>query len=116
MLKIDKNNIVLLTKGDSAVLELSLKAYFDNGFHAPYFPTRRDSIVLTLKESADHCSKVILKKDMQELSLFVFNPEDTRHLHCGIYYYDVQLITEDGEIYTVIPPSIFELLPEVNDE
>lgn len=38
---------------------------------------------------------------------------DTNTLDFGKYKYDVQLTTESEEVYTIIEPSIFEILPEV---
>ena len=40
-------------------------------------------------------------------------PEDTKELSFGKYLYDIQLTTADGDIYTVIPPTTFEILKEV---
>ena len=40
-------------------------------------------------------------------------PEDTKAMAFGKYVYDVQLTTADGDVYTIIPPTPFELLKAV---
>ena len=44
------------------------------------------------------------------------DPDDTKSLSFGTYYYDIQYTSADGEVTTIVPASAFELLPEVTYE
>ena len=116
MLKIGKDGRITLTRGDTASLQLYLDAYYDDGKHHWYEPHEFDTVTFTLKETPHEDSEVIFEKNLIELSFFLIDKKDTAHLKPGIYYYDVQILTEDGDRYTVVPPSVFEITWEVNTE
>lgn len=44
---------------------------------------------------------------------FKILPEDTEGCDFANYKYDVQLVTKDGDVFTVIEPSNLQILPEV---
>lgn len=107
MLNIVRNHI-LLTRGDTAVIEVKLH----NKNHRPYNIRDGDELIFTLKESV-RSSDVILRKQACDYQIKLF-PDDTNMLHFGDYVYDVQLKKENGDICTVIPPTTFTLMEEVN--
>ena len=106
MLKIDENNNITLTRGDTAVLELTVK---DDGATYDYSD---DLVQLTIKRNTV-TEEVLIQKTFTGGTV-VINPEDTATLRYTDLMYDVQLIKNDGGIYTVIPPRIFTIAEEVN--
>lgn len=106
MLKIDANNNVYLTRGDSAYLELNIRS--SNG---PYIFQDGDVIALTIKKSV-HDENVILQKLARDGELKI-EPSDTKLLDYGEYVYDIQITTSDGDVFTVISPAKFVLKDEV---
>lgn len=107
MLRIDKGHgmpySVILTQGDSAAIKLTLKDEEGNAVTLGDM----DTAVLSVKRSLDDTAYVLQLtiEDMQ----FVFKPGDTKTIHPGVYWFDVEVRMAGGEIYTVIPPSKFLL-------
>ena len=97
MFKINqKTNKIMITKGDNAALKI--KVMDADGFEREIFDD--DVIVLTVRKTADK-------------GVISFVPTDTKSLSVGSYHYDIQLTTFGGNIYTIIPDSIFEICQEV---
>lgn len=106
MLKI-KNNVIYLTRGDSAKIKINISDMCDNPF------VYAGSTVITFsakKKILDKdyvIQKIILNNNYIELS-----PNDTKDLDFGKYIYDVQIVF-DGKTHTVIPPSSLYICEEV---
>lgn len=109
MLTIDEENHIRLTRGDSAILSLSIEG--ENG--EPYVPTDADLILLTVKHTTREKAVLIQKRLMD--GAFRLTPEDTKNLDYWRYVYDVQLVQENGFTSTVIAPAVFEICEEVTD-
>ena len=82
-------------------------------------PSGEDKLTMTVKAAISDTEPVIVKtlgngitnKDgVCELHI---EPQDTRHLQCGVYVYDVELIMDGGYTDTIIPPSKFVITAEV---
>lgn len=67
---------------------------------------------MTIKKSIRDSIPCIQKKNVGSNAFHIL-PTDTNDLTFGKYIYDVQLTTNDGDIYTVIEPTVFELMKEV---
>lgn len=108
MLHVSENGEIELTRGDSAYLTVNVtkddgEAYeFQNG----------DYLTLTLKKTVKD-DTALLTKTIMGTDTFHIKPKDTAELNFGKYKYDVQLTTKDEDVFTVIPPSTFEILTEV---
>lgn len=109
MLYVESNGTVRLTRGDSARFKITIQQVDGN---EEYVIQPGDTLRMTVKKSVDEAGALI-KKEIVGESTFVFEPSDTDHLSYGKYKYDVELTTEAGEVYTVIEPTVFELLSEV---
>ena len=107
MLKIDENNNIFLTRSDTCNITLSVLN--DDGTEYDY---SSDLVQLTIKGSTN-TKHVIIQKNINS-DYFNISPDDTKDLEYGLYKYDVQIITENNEVYTVIGPCDFVLLDEVN--
>lgn len=79
-----------------------------------------DVIYLDVKKNAADRAAVIRKKataaDLINGTLpFVIYPEDTAELSAGDYWFDVRLVIDDKNIYTIIPMSKLHIVRNVTD-
>ena len=107
MFKIEsKTNTIYVTKGDNA--EIKVKIYDNSGKQRQIYAD--DRLTLTVKKSGyDTESFSVEGVD----GVFSILPEHTKSLATGYYYYDVQLNTFTGKVYTVIPKSNFVIKEEI---
>ncbi len=111
MFDIEKiTNKITLTRGDSAELEVVLS----DELSATYEMQESDCLIFTMKKSFDD-TVIALKKKVIGTNIFNFVPADTKKLSFGKYYYDIQLETASGEVYTVIPSSEFVVGEEISE-
>lgn len=98
MLMIEEN-VVYLTKGDDAVLEISLGTDGED-----YEMTESDVLTLTVREKPSTDYEALLTIDSNPGSnRLVILAKDTENVAVGRYSADVQLTTNDGKIITVWP-------------
>jgi hypothetical protein len=93
------NKQITLTRGDTAILAVELK----NQDGTDYEIQTGDKLVMTVKESITDTEAVISKT--ADNDVFTLEPSDTIGL-CGVYEYDIQLTTADGDVYTPIQSEI----------
>lgn len=109
MFYIESENYIYLTRGDTAYLSIDIK---NTVLNEEYVMKENDVITMSVKKDIrdDNYSfqKVIRGKNIIKIT-----PEDTENLEYGTYRYDIQLNTEDGDVFTVIGPSKFKILQEV---
>ena len=96
-----------MTRGDSEYLLIFCpKRPFTDG----------DEILFTVKKTV-YTREIELQKKAEILedgkAYIEILPEDTSCLDYGIYKYDVQLITPEGVVTTIVKPSGFNLTEEV---
>lgn len=108
MFKIDKRNRVTLTKGDTATM---LVQVFDLD-NKEYEILSTDTVTFTLRQN-NSAKTMALQKEATHDHYIIIDSEDTKELPLGLYMYDVQLVTKEGFVYTIIPPSYFSLTSEV---
>lgn len=93
-----ENDMVYLTRGDDAVLEVALAQDGD----VPYEMQPGDEMVFTVRALPSAESPVLLRVPSQS-GRIVLRHEDTADLEVGQYSADVQLLTADGKRITVWP-------------
>lgn len=105
---VNGNNITL-TRGDSLILHVSMTRNDE-----PYTPSAGDSIRFALGRDKRGTSEPIILKniDINDMTLRI-DPEDTKTLSYGTYYYDIEYTSEEGYVDTFIGPSSFKLTEEV---
>lgn len=108
MFFIDKNQNIKLTKGDTAMMKISVCDLAGK----PYEIKDNDVITMTIKTSQSAQSAALSKVADQD-HFIELSHSDTSSLAYGLYVYDVQLVTEDEKYYTIIPTRFFELTNEV---
>lgn len=109
MLKIMKDGTIQLTRGDTARLTVSITNEIDG---EEYVMKEDDTLVLSVKKTVND-AEVLLKKVLKGENTFHIEPKDTAKMKFGHYKYDVQLTTAGGDVYTVISPTVFEVMAEV---
>lgn len=109
MLYIESNNVIRLTRGDTAKLTVPIENDLDN---SSYVMDELDTLTFTIKKSVKDNGNLV-QKVVTGSNNFHIKPEDTNSLPFGKYVYDVQLTTAGGDVYTVIEPTSFEILSEV---
>lgn len=109
MLKVTLNGSVSLTRGDTAYLTVPM-VFEDSG--EPYEMGTADTLTLSVKKTVKD-TEFAFRKIVVGDNTFHIKPEDTADLPFGKYKYDIQLDTENGDVFTVTDISTFEVLPEV---
>lgn len=109
MLNVSSNGSIQLTRGDTARFSVSINNVVSD---EDYVIKNEDQLTLSIKKRITDENPCVSKTVIGS-SNFTIEPSDTSGLDFGNYIYDVQLTTESGDVYTVIPPTTFELLKEV---
>lgn len=106
MLTVDSENNITLTRGDTAILTLTVKKNgndYDFSDDLTQFTVKRNTVT----------SEIVFQKTFTGTSIQI-EPSDTKDLYYTDLKYDVQLITPDNGVYTVITPHDFIVAEEVN--
>lgn len=99
---------IKLTRGDTAYLSLDLTMDGE-----AYEYADGDTVTLSVRVNTDDNPEYLFQKVVNAGETIVIQPEDTKPLAYGRYKYDVQLNTVQGEVFTVIEPSTFQITEEV---
>lgn len=113
-MKIQGTNISMI-RGDSEAIKVSCRD--ESGADIPL--VEGDIVYFTIKRSTSTEEKTLQKivtEFTDGVALINIFPKDTRELKTGIYYYDIQLNRANGQVKTIIPPSIFTINAEVTYE
>ena len=105
LFKIDKNNKIFLTKGDSCQLEI--RVYDKDNNEVEITP----EAVITLTIRKNEQSDIVISKQA-DLNVIYLDPQDTKLLASGTYVYDVEYVL-GNEVQTIIPLSYFQLGEEI---
>lgn len=109
MLKISGNKISL-TRGDSAYITLTINT--DNGV---YVLNDGDEVRVQVRD-VPNTGDLIFEGNIEIINdeiVWHIYPAQTTDLDVATYYWDAQLQTANGDIFTFIPASAFKLLDEV---
>ena len=102
-----KGNDIKLTRGDTLYLTIPIT----NG-EEEYIVQSDDTLTFSVKKMLSD-SDYKIQKVIIGNNTFHIEPSDTANLPFGRYYYDIELLTAAGDVYTIIDTSLFELLTEV---
>lgn len=100
-------NSIYITRGDTLNMAISIKDQDNNEYEL----VEGDTLLFTVKKSTRD-SEVIIQKNILNKE-FKIEPKDTENLPYDDYVYDVQLTQSDGDVTTVIKPSLFRVTEEV---
>ena len=107
MFELTKHNKIKLTRGDTCYIEVEIIGnYVIQEGDILHFSVKKN---VKDREQAVHVA-------FPANTILVLNPTDTKDLEFGKYYYDVQLSTIDGEVFTLIGPCEFILMEEITHD
>lgn len=122
MLKINKTNISL-TRGDSAYITLSIT----DGSGSPIELTENDTVRCQVRYEPNNRSDenivftgVIIRRPQEtgpDQIVWWIKPEETRFIDLeqqDKFYWDAQVEFANGDIFSIVPVSAFQLLSEVS--
>lgn len=98
-----EDNAISLTRGDTGYIYIEIEGYE---------PNPEDTITLTVrKQISDEQAKLSITVPIDQG--IVIKPQDTKTWDYGRYYYDIQIDTSAGEVFTIIEKSPFKITEEV---
>lgn len=115
MLRISKTKISI-TRGDSAYIEIGI----NNPDGTDYELQEGDTVQCQVRTMAN-TGELLIDASIENGKLYFEDdvltwhlvPEDTKDLEIGTYYYDIQLVTAAGDVFTFIENSPFKITDEV---
>ena len=108
MLKVSRNRITL-TRGDTAYLKLNITDESDNAYEL----SEGDIIFFRIAEYGTSGRLLFEKTVNIETLTLELKPEDTAGLEFRTYRYEVEVVTEAGEHFTVIENAAIEITVEL---
>ena len=104
MFIIDNDNSIRMIQGDSGSIRLTL----DN-----YKLSSGDKVTFAMTSSS--LKRLLIEKNITEFesdgtALIILNGKDTVDIAPGSYLYEIQVITKDGRIDTVMPMTRFKIM------
>ena len=104
MFIIDKDNSIRMIQGDTGSIRLTLDNYkLSNGDKVTFAMTSNSLKRLLIEKS-------ITEFESDGTALIILNGKDTVDIAPGSYLYEIQVITKDGRIDTVIPMTRFKIM------
>jgi hypothetical protein len=101
MLTIDKDNNITMTRGDTAVIDISVVNLDSN---TPYLITAQDTVMFTIREFPKRNAtddEFILQVEAP-LGKLTLNPDDTKDVAYITYHYDIQITLANLKVYTIV--------------
>lgn len=123
MFKIDDENKITLTRGDTARATVAIMEKAGECDLVPYVPQEGDVITFAVKRNeyigvrythlkdAEPLIKKTVPIDTMTLEL---TPEDTKDLGFGTYLYDIEITMADGTVDTFIEDALLDITTEVH--
>ena len=104
MFIIDNDNGIRMIQGDTGSIRLTLNNYKLSSGDKVTFAMTSNSLKRLLIE------KSITEFESDGTALIILNGKDTVDIAPGSYLYEIQVITKDGRIDTVIPMTRFKIM------
>ena len=103
-----ENIMIEFTRGDTFKKKVNLYKDGDED----YIPSEGDVLRFAAKKSYTENRVAIDKMIPIDTMLFELKPEDTAKLKYGVYVFEIELTTNEGEVHTICKGRM-TLLPEV---
>lgn len=110
MIRRERSRPIKMVQGDT------VKFYIDvaYGIDKVEYELSEGDIITFLMKKYIYDKQPLIQKDIPiDTCMLEIDPEDTMNLPFGEYHYNVQLTLAKGEVYTVIPDSLFLIKPRV---
>ena len=109
MLDVQGNNIHL-TRGDTMFLDIQLNT--ESG--EAYALNEGDKVFFRVKRNASS-KDILIQKEVTHDLVLQLDEADTVNMNFGSYYYEVELVTEEGYHFTAIADAEFEITMELEN-
>lgn len=109
MFEIKRGNKINITRGDTAYINVNIQNV-SNGDQ--YEIGSGDKVTMSVKKTTEDSSYAFQKFIIGSGDINIV-PADTSDLEFGEYVYDIQIETTAGEVFTVVPPAVFNVMKEV---
>lgn len=109
MLNVNSNGSVQLTRGDSAEFIVTI---VNKDLDEEFEMREGDRLTFSVKRNVK-AYDYAFQKTVVGTNIIPIEPADTTGLEFAKYTYDVQLTTVEGKVFTIIPPTTFEITAEV---
>jgi len=109
VLKINPDNTIMLTRGDTARIQVTITS----ADGSVYEPTEADHVRFAVKKRYTDKEPLLLIDIPTSTMLLEILPEHTSSLSFGTYRYDIQITMADGTIDTFIDRKEFIITEEV---
>ena len=104
-----KGTTITMVRGDTAKIIISIQDAEGND----YTPVEGDVIRFAAKKSYFDEEPVIYKAIPNDSLMLWLEPQDTKSLAFGKYYYDIEITFADGDVDTFIANAELVLMKEV---
>ena len=114
MLKLSGTKISL-TKGDSAYITINICK--EDG--SPYILQEGDEVSIQVRHEPNGGELLfngIITDVSEDKFVWHIRPEDTKDAEIKVYYWDAQIKTIEGDVYTFIPMTTLRLTDEVTTD
>lgn len=114
MLKLSGTKISL-TKGDSAYITINICK--EDG--SPYILQEGDEVSIQVRHEPNGGELLfngIITDVYEDKFVWYIRPEDTKDAKIKVYYWDAQIKTIEGDVYTFIPMTTLRLTDEVTTD
>lgn len=101
---------ITMTRGDTA----RISVFINDESGESYNPGVGDKIRFAMKKSYKDASPLVLIDIPIDTMELVIEPENTKSLEFGTYYYDIELTTADGTVDTFIYKAKIKIDEEVH--
>lgn len=105
-----KGNSISMTRGDTLYCEIEI---FEQNGVIIYEPLNDDTIQFAVKKKSTDQEPLILKYIPVDTMILKLDPEDTKNLDFGSYFYDIQITKKNGDVDTFITKSPFIIMEEI---
>lgn len=103
---------IYLTRGDT--FRKPVEALLPESETEMYDPIEGDSIRFAMKRSYEDVKPILVKDIPVDTMVLTLDPEDTKDLPFGKYFFDIQLTYANGDIDTFITKGRLHLTEEVD--
>lgn len=106
MLRIDEQNNIFLTRGDTAYIDI---ISFTDGNGNPYFLQEGDKIYFRLRTDKYMLTKELALDIAENSATLILIPQDTINLPFAVHKYEMELVTNQAEHFTFFADRNFTI-------
>lgn len=106
MLKIDDQNNITLTRGDTAYIDIDEWVDYDGNV---YYLEEGDRVYFRLRTTKQILTKELVVDWESNVATLIIEPRDTIPLPVAAHRYEIELVTANDEHFTFVANKIFTI-------